>query len=85
MNVARADSTLDKRTGTERALIIGDVPGNPMQASEPDPPYSPDFEPEQARSTRHKLLDLAENEDMVILGSHMSGPVWGRLIRWQGF
>jgi len=71
-------------SGAERALIIGDVLGNPMQASEPDLPYSPDFAPQQARDTRHRLLDLAEEDDMVVLGSHLSRPGWGRLIRWKG-
>lgn len=71
-------------SGADRALIIGDVLGSPMHASEPDRHYSPDTDQAQARNTRHKLLDMAEGQDMVVLGSHMTRPGWGRLIRWQG-
>ena len=68
----------------EWALIIGDLVGGPMHVSEPDRPYAPDADQEQGRETRHKLLDLAEREAMVVLGSHMTRPGWGRLIRWEG-
>ena len=71
-------------SGNERALIIGDIAGSPMHISEPDLPYNPDFNPEEGRASRHRLLDMAENDDMIVLGSHMSRPGWGRLIRWEG-
>jgi hypothetical protein len=27
---------------------------------------------------------MAESKDMIVLGSHMTRPGWGRIIRWQG-
>jgi glyoxylase-like metal-dependent hydrolase (beta-lactamase superfamily II) len=71
-------------SGNERALIIGDIAGSPMHISEPDLPYSPDFNAEEGRASRQRLLDMAEKDDMIVLGSHMTRPGWGRLIRWEG-
>ena len=68
----------------ERALIIGDVIGGPMHVSEPDHLYSPDVDRELAQRSRYEALDLAEGSDMTVIGSHMTRPGWGRLIRWQG-
>lgn len=68
----------------ERALIIGDVIGSPMHVSEPDHLYRPDVDRELARKSRHEALDLAEGADMTVMGSHMTRPGWGRLIRWKG-
>ena len=68
----------------ERALIIGDVIGSPMHVSEPDHLYRPDVDRELAQKSRHDALDLAEGADMTVIGSHMTRPGWGRLIRWQG-
>lgn len=71
-------------SGNDRALIIGDVLGSPMHASEPDQVYLPDSNVNQARETRHRLLDMAESDGMVILGSHMTQPGWGTIVRWRG-
>ena len=62
---------------TRQAKRISDV-------SEPDLPYAPDSDPEHGRATRHGLLDMVEQEEMIMLGSHMTRPGWGRLIRWEG-
>lgn len=71
-------------SGSERALIIGDLLANPMHVSEPDHEYSPDMDQAQARAERHRLLDMAEQRGMTLLGSHLTRPGWGTLIRWQG-
>jgi glyoxylase-like metal-dependent hydrolase (beta-lactamase superfamily II) len=71
-------------SGRERALIIGDVIGSPMHVTEPDHLYRPDVDREMAQKSRHDALDLAEGADMTVIGSHMTRPGWGRLIRWQG-
>ncbi|MDA1256657.1 MAG: MBL fold metallo-hydrolase [Chloroflexi bacterium] len=68
----------------ERALIIGDVVGSPMHISEPDHVYRPDVDKEMGRKSRHEALDLAEANGMTVIGSHMTRPGWGRLIRWEG-
>jgi len=66
-------------SGNDRALLIGDIAGSPMHISEPDPPYHPDFS-----SPRDRLLGIAEDDDMIALGSYMTRAGWGRLIRWEG-
>ena len=68
----------------ERAVIVGDLVGGPAPVSEPDWLYAPDFDATQAREARHRLLDQAEEGGMVVVGSHMTRPGWGRLIRWEG-
>ena len=68
----------------QRAVIVGDLVGGPAHVSEPDWPYAPDFDATQARESRHRLLDQAEEGGMVVMGSHMTRPGWGRLIRWEG-
>ena len=52
-------------SGNERALIIGDIAGSPMHISEPDLPYNPDFNPEEGRASRHRLLDIAAAFDRI--------------------
>ncbi len=71
-------------SGNDRALLIGDVLGSPMHATDTDLPYWPDVDKQQGIATRHRLLDMAEREGMIVLGSHLSPPGWGTMIRWQG-
>jgi len=71
-------------SGSDRGIIMGDVVGSPMQVTESDWPYSPDMDPIQAKTTRHRLLDNAETDEMTVIGGHMPHPNWGRLIRWKG-
>ena len=71
-------------SGSDRGIIMGDVVGSPMQVTESDWPYSPDTDPVEARTTRHRLLDIAETDAMTVIGGHMPHPNWGRLIRWEG-
>ena len=71
-------------SGRERALLIGDVLGSPMHASDTELTYWPDTDKAQGIATRHHLLDMAEQENMIVLGSHLSPPGWGTMVRWQG-
>ncbi len=71
-------------SGRERALLIGDVLGSPMHASDTELMYWPDTDKAQGIATRHHLLDKAEREKMIVLGSHLSPPGWGTMVRWQG-
>ena len=71
-------------SGRERALLIGDVLGSPMHATDTELTYWPDTDKEEGIATRHHLLDMAENENMIVLGSHLSPPGWGTMVRWQG-
>ena len=71
-------------SGRERALLIGDVLGSPMHATDTELMYWPDTDKAQGIATRHRLLDMAEREKMIVLGSHLSPPGWGTMVRWQG-
>jgi glyoxylase-like metal-dependent hydrolase (beta-lactamase superfamily II) len=68
----------------ERALLVGDILGSPMQATETKFRYSPDWDGPMGIKTREGILDTAEQEQAVVIGSHLSYPGWGTLIRWEG-
>jgi glyoxylase-like metal-dependent hydrolase (beta-lactamase superfamily II) len=71
-------------SGNERALLIGDMLGSPMQATETELRYSPDWDGPMGVRARNDILDRAENEEAVVIGSHLSYPGWGTMIRWEG-
>ncbi len=71
-------------SGKDRALLIGDILGSPMHATDTELPYMPDTDAAQGIATRHRMLDMAEREAMIVLGSHLSPPGWGTLVRWEG-
>ena len=68
----------------ERALLVGDILGSPMQATETDFHYSPDWDGPMGIAARRDILDRAEREGALVIGSHFSYPGWGAIIRWEG-
>lgn len=68
----------------ERAMLIGDLAGSPMQITETEWRYTPDWDPAMGRDTRKRVLDRAEQDGAVVMGAHLSRPGWGTLIRWEG-
>ena len=68
----------------ERALLVGDILGSPMQATETDFRYTPDWDGPMGIAARRDILDRAEREKAVVIGSHLSYPGWGTIIRWEG-
>lgn len=68
----------------ERAILIGDLAGSPMQITETDWPYMPDWDQERARIERKKIIDDAFNDNAIVFGSHLSFPGWGHIIKWKG-
>jgi len=71
-------------SNNERALLVGDILGSPMQATETDFRYWPDWDGPMGIEARRSILDQAEDTDAVVIGSHLSYPGWGTLIRWEG-
>ena len=71
-------------SGKDRALFVGDILINPMHATDTDLPFALDTDPAEAMKVRHEVLDKAENERITVLGSHLSPPGWGTLVRWEG-
>ena len=68
----------------ERAVILGDLIGSPMQITETDQPYSPDTDGPLGRRTRREVLDMAERDSMTVIASHLPKPGFGRLVRYRG-
>ncbi|MDA1278987.1 MAG: MBL fold metallo-hydrolase [Chloroflexi bacterium] len=71
-------------SNNERALLVGDILGSPMQATETDLFYSPDWNPRMGIEARTSILDRAEREKAVVIGSHLSYPGWGVIVKWEG-
>ncbi len=71
-------------SGKQRAIFIGDILINPMHGTDTDLPFALDTDPAEALETRLRILDKAQREGMIVLGSHLSPPGWGTLVRWEG-
>ena len=70
-------------SGNERAMLLGDVVGSPMQITESNYPYMPDSDPELGRKTRHELINKVHDEILIAIGSHLSYPGCGTIINWK--
>ena len=68
----------------ERALILGDVLHNPVQAQETDWVSRADMDPEQTRITRRALMERLERDGIVVAAGHMPAPGFGKLVRLEG-
>ena len=68
----------------ERAILVVDIFGSPMHITETDLFYTPDWDQNMAKSTRKNIINLIEKDNSTIIGSHLSFPGWGKIIRWKG-
>ena len=68
----------------EKALILGDVLHNPVQAHETDWVSRADMDPEQTRITRRSLMERLEREGTLVAAVHMPAPGFGRIVRLEG-
>lgn len=64
----------------ERALISGDFLHHPVQCAEPQLAEIGDFNIEEARATRHRMLAQVAESEALMLGTHFSGNPAGRVI-----
>ena len=70
----------------EQLVWTGDAVIHPIQVSRPEWYAAFDLRPEQAVSTRRKLLARAADEDMLLHGAHFPWPGLGHVVRQdQGF
>ncbi len=67
-------------SGGERALISGDFLHHPVQCAEPDLAEIGDFDIEEARATRHRMLARMAETRALMLGTHFSGRCAGRVV-----
>jgi glyoxylase-like metal-dependent hydrolase (beta-lactamase superfamily II) len=73
-------------SGSERALVTGDVVHHPLQLAEPTARFVSDADPDLAESTRHDLFRQVADSDVLTFGSHFAtlpaghvvttGPSW---------
>jgi glyoxylase-like metal-dependent hydrolase (beta-lactamase superfamily II) len=71
-------------SGTERAIILGDVVHCPVQLEEEEWGCVFDVDPDLARSTRENLLAELESSSTVTAGGHFSDFTFGRVMRAEG-
>lgn len=71
-------------SGTERAVIMGDILHCPVQLVEPEWSVLFDIDAAMARATREKLLDELEGTDTAVACGHFPEAAFGRIIRGEG-
>jgi len=64
----------------ERALITGDFLHHPMQCARPDLAEVADFDADQARATRARMLARVAETGALMLGTHFTGCPAGRVV-----
>ena len=71
-------------SGGERAIILGDAMGHPLQVTEPDIPFGFDGDQPTAAATRKQFLDDLEQPQSIGVVCHFPGSGFGRVIRLEG-
>jgi glyoxylase-like metal-dependent hydrolase (beta-lactamase superfamily II) len=66
------------------AVITGDVIVHPAQVANADCAFGFDMDVQEARQTRHRLLEQIEAEGMAVFGGHFPKRGYGRLVREDG-
>ena len=64
----------------EKAIISGDLLHHPCQIANPEWVTEADTTPEKAKETRKRILDKIVDTDTLLIGSHFSNPVAGRIL-----
>jgi glyoxylase-like metal-dependent hydrolase (beta-lactamase superfamily II) len=71
-------------SGTDRALLLGDVVHCPIELVDDEWAGMGDVDPELARRTRMALAREIEGTDVPVAGAHFVGMQFGRLLAAQG-
>jgi glyoxylase-like metal-dependent hydrolase (beta-lactamase superfamily II) len=71
-------------SGTDRAVLLGDVVHCPVELLEPDWEAVSDVDPALARRTRQALAREYEGTDVPMVAAHFEGMRFGRLLAAQG-
>jgi glyoxylase-like metal-dependent hydrolase (beta-lactamase superfamily II) len=71
-------------SGTQRALLIGDVAHCPLELSEEEWSGLGDVDVELARRTRNALARELEGTDIPVAAAHFPGMQFGRIIPGEG-
>ena len=69
-------------TGRDAFIAWGDlVHFSDIQISHPDTAVSYDLDPDMARQSRLRMLDMVANEKLAVAGAHVNAPGFGHLTR----
>jgi len=69
-------------SGHESFMAWGDIVHlSAIQISHPDTTLTYDLDPEKARQSRRRILDMAANEKIVVAGAHVNAPGFGHVAR----
>jgi glyoxylase-like metal-dependent hydrolase (beta-lactamase superfamily II) len=71
-------------SGTDRAMLLGDVVHCPVQLIEDEWGGLGDVDPELARRTRVALARELEGSDIPVAAAHFPGMQFGRLLTGSG-
>jgi glyoxylase-like metal-dependent hydrolase (beta-lactamase superfamily II) len=71
-------------SGTDRAMLLGDVVHCPVQLLEDEWAGLFDVDPALARQTRNALARELEGSDIPVAAAHFPGMQFGRLLQGQG-
>jgi len=71
-------------SGTDRAVIMGDVIACPLQFDESDVGFLFDLDPELAKRTRQRMERELEQPGTIGANGHYAGTVFGRVMQGQG-
>jgi glyoxylase-like metal-dependent hydrolase (beta-lactamase superfamily II) len=71
-------------SGGERAIIWGDTIVHPALITHPEWEFGFDMEPEQAKRTRERLVEMVESQGMTAVACHMPAPGYGTIVRVEG-
>ncbi|EFL10710.1 MULTISPECIES: MBL fold metallo-hydrolase [Actinomycetes] len=74
-------SVLTVRSGTDRALFVGDLLHHPLQFAEPDLNSCFCEDPTLAAATRHKLLGQAADERALVFPAHIGSAPAVEIVR----
>ncbi len=69
-------------SGSDSFLAWGDlVHLSAIHISHPDTAMTYDLDPEMARRSRRRILDMVANERIVVAGAHVNAPGFGQVVR----
>ncbi len=69
------------RSGSEEAVITGDLMHHPVQCAHPGWASRFDVDPEAARATRRAFLEDNADRRVLVLGTHFATPTGGLVVR----
>ncbi len=72
--------TDEEASGTNTALITGDIVHTPLQLAYPEASSRSDGDPERAIATRKRYLAEVTGSDILVLGTHFPPPTGGHLV-----